>query len=110
MNKRRSRPPQGVLRPVLVTASGITVLIGALLASWYFAAPVIAPNVVGSSVEDATTSLTEAGINIDIDDAQGTVTDQHPIAGERWFRYQEFILTYTDASGTHTIGGPDADA
>ncbi len=75
------------------------------LAIWFFGLYKIAPDVVGHSVEDAAALLHEAGISIDTRGAEGTVIAQHPIAGERWFRYKDFVLTYTNNSGIHTIGG-----
>ena len=92
---------------------GFAVTLGTLagvalaLVIWFFGVYKIAPDVVGDSVTDAAATLHDSGIAIDIDGAEGTVVSQSPLAGERWFRYQHFILTYTDDSGTHTIGGPD---
>lgn len=57
----------------------ITGLVALLWVLYYFASPMIVPNVVGMSVDDA--------------------------AGEQWFRYQDYELTYTDDNGVHTIGG-----
>ncbi len=86
---------------------GTLAVVALALVIWFFGVYRIAPDVVGDSVEDAAATLHEAGIPIDVTGAKGTVVAQHPIAGERWFRYQNFILTYTDDTGTHTVGGPD---
>jgi len=42
---------------------------------------VTAPDVVGDSLVEAHAKLADAGIDADIEGAQGTVTAQHPIAG-----------------------------
>lgn len=99
-----SRELKGLAKPVLVLAFGVFAILAAILAGWYFAAGVTAPNVTGLPLDDAAASLHNAGISIDIHGAEGVVTDQHPIGGEQWFRYQDFVLTYTNDSGTHTIG------
>ena len=92
-------------KPVLFAAAAIAVIAAAIIAAWYFDAGVTAPDVVGLPVDEAAASLHDAGISIDTDGAEGTVTGQHPIGGEQWFRYRDFELTYVNDSGTHTIGG-----
>ncbi len=108
MTRRRLLPSQDKVVWGFSVTLGTLAVVALALVIWFFGLYKIAPDVVGDSVEEAATTLHEAGIPIDVTGAEGTVVNQHPIAGARWFRYQNFILTYTDASGTHTIGGPDA--
>ena len=108
MTRRRLLPSQDKVVWGFAVTLGTLAVVALALVICFFGLYKIAPDVVGDSVEEAATTLHEAGIPIDVTGAEGTVVNQHPIAGERWFRYQNFILTYTDASGTHTIGGPDA--
>ena len=89
---------------------GTLAVVALALVIWFFGIYKVAPDVIGDSVDDAAATLHEAGIPIDITGAEGTVVSQHPLGGERWFRYQHFILTYTDDSGTHTVGGSDEDS
>jgi len=96
-------------KPLLFAAAGITVIMAVILAAWYFDTGVTAPNVIGMPVSEASTSLHDAGISIDVKGAEGTVTGQHPIGGEQWFRYEDFELTYTNDSGTHTLGGDGSE-
>ena len=100
-----SREARVEVKPVLFGAAAIAVIMAVIVAAWYFDAGVTAPDVVGLPLDEAATSLHDAGISIDVENAEGTVTDQHPIGGEQWFRYQDFELTYINDSGTHTIGG-----
>lgn len=101
------RPSEDRVTLSVAVALGTLAVVALALVIWFFGIHKIAPDVVGDSVEDAAATLHDAGIPIDVTGAEGTVVAQHPIAGERWFRYQNFILTYTADSGTHTIGGPD---
>lgn len=95
---------RGVSMRLIVGLTALTgLIIAAILAGVYFA-PVTAPNVVGMSVPDAATTLTDAGIPIDVSGQDGVVTDQSPIAGEQWRRNHDVVLTYTNDSGTHVIG------
>lgn len=105
MSGESSRASRVEAKPVLFAAAAIAVIMAVILATWYFDAGVTAPDVVGLPLDEAATSLHDAGISIDIDGAEGAVTGQHPIGGEQWFRYQDFELTYINDSGTHTIGG-----
>ena len=109
MSTKESRERKRELKPAVVLTSLVVLILATILAGWYFTAGVTAPNVIGASVDEAAASLHKAGISIDTHGEQGTVTDQKPIGGEQWFRYQEFVLTYMNDSGTHTIGGPNAD-
>ena len=105
MSGEASRASPFEVKPVLFGAAAIAFIMAVIIAAWYFDAGVTAPDVVGLPLDEAATSLHDAGISIDIDSAEGTVTRQHPIGGEQWFRYQDFELTYINDSGTHTIGG-----
>ncbi len=89
-------------------ALGVVAVVTVALVTWFFSFEV-APVVTGKSVDDAAAALHDAGISFDAHSAHGTVIDQDPIGGERWFRHQDFVLTYTNDTGTHVIGGPDAD-
>jgi len=100
---------RGVSARLIVTLSLLTaMIIAAIIAGVYFA-PVTAPNVVGMSVPEAAAKLANAGIRIEVAAKAGVVTDQSPIAGERWTRGDDFVLTYTNDTGTHVIGGNDFD-
>ncbi|WP_291382799.1 PASTA domain-containing protein [Demequina sp.] len=109
MTRRRLLPSPDKVLWGFALALGTLAVVALALVIWFFGMYKIAPDVTGDSVDEAAQALHDAGIPIDITGADGTVVDQHPSAGERWFRYQNFILTYTDASGTHTVGGPDAN-
>jgi beta-lactam-binding protein with PASTA domain len=109
MTRSRFRPSEDKVALTLAVTFGAVAIVAVALMTWFFGTYKIAPDVVGDSVDQAATSLHEAGISIDVKDAHGTVTAQHPIAGERWFRHQDFILTYTNESGTHTVGGADPE-
>ncbi|MCB2413959.1 PASTA domain-containing protein [Demequina sp. TTPB684] len=107
MTRRRLRPSEDRVALALAVTFGSIAVVALALVTWFFGIYEIAPDVVGDPVDQAAESLRDSGISIDIEDAHGTVTAQHPIAGERWFRHQDFILTYTNESGTHTVGGAE---
>ena len=107
MVRRRLLPSEDKVTWGFAITLGTLAVVALALVIWFFGIHKIAPDVIGDSVEESAATLHEAGIPIDVTGAEGTVVNQHPIAGERWFRYQNFILTYTDDSGTHTIGGAD---
>ena len=92
-------------KPLLLAAASIVVIMAVILAVWFFGTGVTAPDVIGLPVGEASASLHDAGISIDVKGAEGIVTDQHPSGGEQWFRSQDFELTYTNDTGTHTLGG-----
>lgn len=102
------RPSEDRVTLSVAVALGTLAVVALAIVIWFFGLYKIAPDVIGDSVDEAAATLHEAGIPIDVNGAEGAVVAQHPLAGERWFRYQNFILTYTDDSGTHTISGPDA--
>ncbi len=109
MMRSKLRPSQDKVTLGFAVTLGTLAVVALALVIWFFGLYKIAPDVVGDSVEEAAVTLHDAGIPIDVTGAEGTVVAQHPIAGERWFRYQNFILTYTDDTGTHTIGGSGTD-
>lgn len=102
----RQSEDKATWRVAVILATSAVVAIG--LVGWHFGTYKVAPNVLGQSLDQAATTLHQAGIDIDIGDAEGTVTDQEPIGGERLFRYNDFVLTYTNETGTHVIGGPES--
>ena len=78
----------------------LAVLIGVIAAGMYFA-PVTVPDVVGMTLEDATATLTDAGIDVRDGSAEGTVEEQSPIAGEQWRKGDQMALTFSDGT---TVG------
>lgn len=101
---RTVRDPVVTLRRA-VFAIGAAVLIAALGGGYYFGSAPVAPQVVDLPLDAAAQRLADEGISVDIGDAHGTVTAQHPTAGERVMRYRHMTLTYVDEAGTHTLGG-----
>lgn len=80
-----------------------TIVVGALWALEHFASATIVPDVEGLTVEQAAIELHEAGIALDADGLEGTVTEQHPAAGAQWFRYEAFEVVYVNDTGTHIL-------
>ena len=89
-------------RTLAWTALGM-VLVGLLWVLEHFASATVVPSVEGLSLDEAAVELHEEGIVIDVEGLTGTVIEQHPAAGEPWYRYKPFELVYVNDSGEHTI-------
>lgn len=94
-------------RMKLVVALLIVAIAASVIALLYYGQPMIVPSVIGLPLETAASVLDEAGIGVDTKGMDGVVVAQDPIAGEQWFRNNDFIITYSNDSGTRTTGGPD---